>query len=287
MLAASLLAGCFSFYSIKKDGIKERFPVLIKIYGRNEFDNKLLQNKSMSILGTLAKEKGFSKSKPGIATEFESSSQWFSNKENTTKILIAGNSHSRDLFNALYQNRQSFNNVEFARFGISVFISDAEVNEFVTTPNFKSSDIVIISFRYAMLTVSKLPKLIQDIQQHGKRVYLASNTVEFKSVNKQPIFDWYLPGHVDSYSADVLNSIFFHNQSQNKDKINQKLEEISNKYSIKFLNKYEIICNSEMKQCEGVTPDGYKAFYDYGHWTLEGAKYFGRRMVDTNWLGLN
>jgi len=36
--------------------------------------------------------------------------------------------------------------------------------------------------------------------------------------------------------------------------------------------------------CDGITDEGYKTFYDYGHYTLEGAGYLGRRMYEINWL---
>ena len=41
-----------------------------------------------------------------------------------------------------------------------------------------------------------------------------------------------------------------------------------------------MVCSEADKVCYGLTPNGYKAIYDYGHYTLEGAKYFGERMFN-------
>ena len=33
--------------------------------------------------------------------------------------------------------------------------------------------------------------------------------------------------------------------------------------------------------------EGFKIFYDYGHYTMEGAKYLGKKIYETNWLKIN
>jgi len=50
------------------------------------------------------------------------------------------------------------------------------------------------------------------------------------------------------------------------------------------LDKSEYICDEKSGRCTGMTPDGYKVYYDYGHYTLEGAGYFGKRIYELNWL---
>jgi hypothetical protein len=39
--------------------------------------------------------------------------------------------------------------------------------------------------------------------------------------------------------------------------------------------------------CDGISDEDYKTFYDYGHYTLEGARCFGRRMYGINWPGID
>ena len=56
---------------------------------------------------------------------------------------------------------------------------------------------------------------------------------------------------------------------------------------LRILNKEDYMCNRVKKKCDYITPQGFKIFYDYGHYTLEGAKYFGQKIYDTNWLKLD
>jgi len=75
-------------------------------------------------------------------------------------------------------------------------------------------------------------------------------------------------------------------QGDTKDQINQSLKEIANIHNLIVLNKMDFICDISASTCDGITDEGYKAFYDYGHFTLEGAEYFGRRIHELNWLVL-
>ncbi len=47
------------------------------------------------------------------------------------------------------------------------------------------------------------------------------------------------------------------------------------------------MCDLEKKECDYVTPEGYKIFYDNDHYTREGAKYFGKKIHEMNWFNIN
>ena len=68
---------------------------------------------------------------------------------------------------------------------------------------------------------------------------------------------------------------------------NKLLAEIAVNKGVVLLDKADYICDMKSGTCDGITDEGYKTFYDYGHYTLEGAKYFGRRMYEINWLGID
>ena len=70
-------------------------------------------------------------------------------------------------------------------------------------------------------------------------------------------------------------------------KINTKIKEIAEKNNIQFLNKEDYLCNVKKNSCEFITPDKYKIYWDYGHYTLEGAKYFGEKIFLMKWLKIN
>ena len=57
--------------------------------------------------------------------------------------------------------------------------------------------------------------------------------------------------------------------------------------NVKFLRKENFICNQKLESCHIITNDGYKIFWDNSHFTLEGAKYFGKKIHQMNWLNLD
>lgn len=322
MLSISVIGG-YAAYAIHNDGVKERFGKLANIYGKNEFDNRILRNKYWNILDKLAEKDGYRSipSSNPIANEHEKKVNWFSDNPQTKKILIVGASHAIDTFNALYQNKELFAGLEFARYGMIVeMIKDPSSNilrELVSSPNFRNADIILISNRYRKNKKSGhyeigLPIFLQRIIAEGKTVFVASNTVEFEpNRNRRTIFDQIIRSRkklLQSSSLSMkeisktmsmkeisktINEQYFLRQKpilthsgETPDVTNAKVRKIAEEHGAIFLDKFDYICDEVEKTCDGITPDGYKVFFDYGHHTLEGAKHFGKKIHAINWLGL-
>jgi hypothetical protein len=66
--------------------------------------------------------------------------------------------------------------------------------------------------------------------------------------------------------------------------INQVLERETDKHRGIYLDKQNYACEIAHHQCFALNDDGYPLHYDYGHYTVEGAKFMGRRIVDSGWL---
>ena len=47
------------------------------------------------------------------------------------------------------------------------------------------------------------------------------------------------------------------------------------------------MCEILKNECDYVDEYGNKLLYDYGHYTKNGAKFFGKKIYETNWLQLN
>ena len=287
----------FAAYAIQNDGARERFPKLMNIYGRNEFDNRILKRESWAILNDLAVASGYEKVK-GVDNSqgrtYEKSESWYSSKEKTRKILIIGNSHAKDLFNAFYLNRDLFPQLEFARYGIEVTANSNAIDALIGSPNFRDADFILISTKYgeneddAKDHLDKLPAFIDRLKKQGKRVLISSNTVEFIDSNiRETIFDRIIKEPTLSFSIEQINRSHFDQRKLQIDKRNQKIKMIADQMGVKYLDKTDFICDLSASTCTGVTPDGYKTFYDYGHYTVEGAKYFGKRIHEMNWLDLD
>ena len=61
---------------------------------------------------------------------------------------------------------------------------------------------------------------------------------------------------------------------------NKQISSIADELKVSFFDKVKLVCDNEKNVCSAFTDDGYKTLFDYGHWTLEGAKLFGSRLVE-------
>ena len=55
-------------------------------------------------------------------------------------------------------------------------------------------------------------------------------------------------------------------------------------YNLDFFKTSELICNDDEGTCEYITPDKQKLLFDNFHYTVEGAKYIGRKIFNLGWL---
>lgn len=281
LTCSTILIFLFVGLSIKNNGYQSRFSKLQLIYGINEFDNKILAIKSWFFLRQLSKANGYH---PELLSGFESKHHLFSNNQKTKKVLIIGDSHGKDLWNMFYLNKKLYPNYEFALLEIKREKIPDNLVRLQNSPNFQAATSVMISFRYTQNTIRQIPTLLDFLIRKNKKVSLVLHTVEFKPINNLPIFDWYVQNNVGNFSESELKNIYYKNQSIGPDKNNTQLGVIAETYNIKTLDKKDLICNSLLETCDGITPDGYKVFYDYGHFTIEGAQYYGKKVSNSNWL---
>lgn len=65
---------------------------------------------------------------------------------------------------------------------------------------------------------------------------------------------------------------------------NLRVAEIARDMDIHLLDRRSLICDSFATLCLGVSDTLCKYLYDYGHYTLCGAKAFARRIDSLDWL---
>lgn len=289
---STLIIVAFSIYVIQEKGLERRFPEMQISYGINEFDNKVLGRKTWGPLKELAKSNGYKQFRV-YAKEALS----YSENTDTRKVLVVGNSHGRDMFNALYQNKELFTGLEFAYFGIQIGAPSGKMDSLFASPNFKAADIVLISSRYNdnktrpgyLKDFEALPGFIDKLKKANKLVVATSYSVEFHNIRKKPIFDWYKQSrHDEAFSISELETLYFEKRKTNTlERSKGVLSKIVKNKGVKLLDKQLFMCDLEKERCDAITPDGYKLFYDpLGHFTLEGAAYFGKRIYELNWLQL-
>lgn len=260
---------------VYQDASKERFADLVELYGENEFDNDVLRKASVRFIKN-----------PPPASRFNPESD-------KTKIIIIGNSHAKDLYNAFVQNLDLFAQYEFEHTGLGIGANDTRFkSQLSDNPLFQAADVVLLSNRYARPNkkykgdVAALADFIDKIHASGKQIVVTSNTVEFIDVESQRVFDWYVQNS-RLLNRQELKSLFYESINPNVDtRVNHAIAEIARQKGVVYLDKSLYMCDHNLKQCDGITADGYKSLYDYGHYTLQGAKHFGKRISETNWLKL-
>ncbi len=285
---ASLLLFAFSFIAIDQEGLPFRFHDLKIAYGKNEFDNEVLKLRSWEPLESRALENGLPLGR------FEHTRRWYSDTESRQRrrVLVVGNSHSKDLYNAIDQNREYFPHIEVARYGIEIQDRKNEKawNRFLKSPNFIASDVVVISTRYridqSVDDIDDLSSFIKPIRDRSKLVIITSNTPEFLSYKDTPIFDYYARDQHELPDESALANIYYQRLDPWVLRNNVRLKEVADQMGVTYIDKVELTCQPRLGSCAGVTPDGYKMYYDYGHLTLEGARYVGQLIHQRGWLQL-
>lgn len=127
-----------------------------------------------------------------------------------------------------------------------------------------------------------LEKLILRTKSDNKKILVFSNNAEFiKTDNSIPADFIYQKYNASKYTKSIIKEIneFMYTKLR-KFAFNDKIKFITNQYNIPFIDRVNLVCNHENKTCTGITDDGYKTYFDHHHWTLEGSKTFGERLLN-------
>ena len=263
---------------VKEDGYRDRYTTIYSSLKNFEIDNKYLASSRDDYL-----DKYFKKN-----TSFESNSN--------INILIVGDSHGQDLFNALHFNDELFKNYNFRFIHYGYFRKNQEILE---NRDYKEADIIIFSARWIgrhsyFEDISK--NLVYFLQKkNNKKFLLTSNSNEYNKLNFQNKELTYIDrivlqnlSNLNNLNFKEYENFYYKNSSVNSgSKFNLLLKNFAKENNVTFLNKEDYLCNRVKKKCDFITPQGFKIFYDYGHYTLEGAKYLGQKIYETNWLKLD
>ncbi|GAB5448510.1 acyltransferase family protein [Gymnodinialimonas sp.] len=262
-----------------------RAAQLSEIYGGDFYDNEVLDAQTWDRLNALAEQtegaRGPNARRP---SDDEIQRLWFEDPS-ALNILVIGNSHSRDMFNAMDIVAEQIPQIEVARFGMLTLFPDFQRAEMLATPNFAAADVVMIASRYNDQGLdAAMNALIDDLLDAGKTVVLVGNTAEFETPGQVPLFDYIARGGAELGPMDAINSIAFQAQNPRVDPLNQSLRQIAEARGVHYLSRRALLCSNEAQVCTLRLPGGGKTLYDYGHWTLSGAALIAERIVATDWL---
>ena len=143
-----------------------------------------------------------------------------------------------------------------------------------------------------LAVIIALPVFLEALYAEKPNIIVASAAPTFNGAQKpKTLFDEILLSTPDRPAQDIfgtlINKQYYTSLNPASAKRSAVIEEIAKGKGVKYVSKAEVVCELQLQQCFGVTPDGYKAFYDQGHWTVEDAKYFGERMFEKKWLNMD
>ena len=212
-------------------------------------------------------------------------------------VLVVGDSHATDMFNALYLNLQSDPRLTLRMLEIDdqcLYRFSAETDPTVQTPDpadwdrcdgqytaaiasrqLAAADRIVYSSRWDAESFEHLETFVSHVQSHSDRqrpaeIVVMARTAEFASV----------PGLVIKHGLnDDTPEVVAQRRNTALDKLNQGLQSRAESLSLHFVEKLPFLCEEGASSCPVLDPDGHLLYTDYGHWTIEGARTFGMKML--------
>lgn len=260
-----------------KSGKFHPYAVLSSLeLGEYVADNRRLQLESWDALRGISDNKNYS-----VTNDPFDKKLWFNISDKRKKILLIGNSHSKDIFNILYYSDAFNANNQLARFGLEIHQLD-EKHRFWESKNYQASSCLIIATRYIQDDIEILPKIIERVILDGKKILLVENIFEFPgNAAGYSLIDEVVFQNLNLKPAELALKInhsyydYFKSDGNNRSlPINAQLLKIADEYQVPTLNRMDYICSDTLGMCHAVDNDLSKNFFDYGHHTLSGSRYF-------------
>jgi len=215
---------------------------------------------------------------------------WFDLSDSRPKVLLVGNSHSKDFYNVLYYSDDAKENVQLARYGTQI---SKISSTFFNSPNYKNADIVLLVSAMTKEDIDSIEDVISNILEDGKKVILfktifrAFERTYVTGIDRLIVENiGYEDGHqrVNSVYTDLYNSKSFMSEEALQNALSEEalFKNLSNNYDVQIMDRMDYVCYPKL--CKLVDQNYSKLFYDSGHHTLRGAKVFGEVVDELDWV---
>ncbi len=224
-----------------------------------------------------------------------SSSNFLNTKKN---VLIIGNSLSQDFFMIFQTNKNLFKDYEFKlfRMHLSNFLEKREKDKrkiefFKQHQLFKDTDIILISSNFRKNgiyseDIDSLPNIKNLADKYSKKLILTSNSPEFDSII-DPVQDILFKYKINiKDNNQFINEKVYKQINKREYKKNQKIFDFAKKNNLIILDKIKIFCAEKIKICHAVENEKV-LIMDHLHVSIEGAKFFGKKIYETNWFKID
>ena len=219
-------------------------------------------------------------------------------KNNKIKnILIIGNSHAADTFLLFKLNPELTKDYNF-EYSSLTFLSDKILNKNNSDENFSfflnnfnNSDIILFSNRWSKNDINILQNILAPLLETQKKIIIANQNVILPTIGKRDVtlLDKFIIENKRLPNKKEL--IFIEKQyfdhminDTKRNRYNNQLKTLANKYNLKFLDKSLYQCNYNLKRCSVFTNNNNKINYNSHHHTLDGLKHLSIKINEINWF---
>ena len=252
-----------------------------------ETNNKKLQRDSWAILHRITGADNYSQENNAVDRENN-----FDLSSNKKRVLVVGNSHSKDMFNVFYHSDEVSQVIDVARYGIQLHNIDTN---FYTSDAYKLAHSIIFATQFGRSDLEILPELTSRVLEDNKQVFIVDPVYSFATRGTDTLADYTISRmlQVEAIPLDDLikkvnlvhTNHYLRNQTTKLYQLTQKIyvgvkAQISVDHpQVVFLHRVDYICPNN--RCHGLTPAGRKTYFDQNHQTAAGAAYFGERLHTT------
>ncbi|WP_300512961.1 acyltransferase family protein [Aliiroseovarius sp.] len=211
------------------------------------------------------------------------------------RLLLVGNSHSKDVFNMLAQAESATRRFALSRFGLSLAEALLPETGLLDAPNYKASDTVVLASLYFERDLAILDALIARLQADGKQVVVMLSGPVFSGSVATGMADEVIleaassgppPEAVWPELQRTVNERFFADQAttQAYAEINARVRRIAETRSATVLDRGTLACDADTRRCNAMGPQLEKHFYDASHLSPDGSRAFARQIDETGWF---
>lgn len=261
-------------------------------FGDYEIDNQGLQEQSWGPLRELSGSVSY-----GPENNPYDQLLWFDMDDTRPKVLLVGNSYSKDMYNVLLYSEEFGDNFQLARYGAQIENLD---QRFYTSPNFVNADIVVLVSLFSEGDLDAMAEVSEQILAEGKQLALVHRLFSFyyngliNLADRIILTNYRQDGFDMEQTADQINQAYF-SARQSRDYLNETegelhersreiIDELGSQYpEILILDRSDYFC-IEDQRCTAVSDTLEKYYYDYGHHSLAGSRFFAERVDETGWL---
>ena len=122
-------------------------------------NNRILQHTSWTILRNLAGNKKY-----GVEDNQYDLENWYDEADPRGRLLLVGNSHSKDLFNVLTHSKSANKRFQSARYGTQI----KDIGQrFFGSVNYRLADIIIFVSRYKDIDIERYDDVVSQVFADG------------------------------------------------------------------------------------------------------------------------